>query len=598
MTSEICILYTDIENNDHLFSSGTSTSAGLISDIASGDVCFNYTPPDGFIGQDIVEVIICDATDGTVCNSGTITVNVLDVNESPVFLINGIPSADAVIETPEDTPLNHCFEVIDPEGDIVVVNLINNQVGGGTLIADASADFCFDFDPTKDFNGESIWEIEICDDNADPLCNILTLTVDVVPVNDAPVLNGTFGTTDYPWESVVVNNTIDISDIDDTDIEGATVSIGENLVSGDDVLEFTNQNGISGNYSTNTGVLTLSGTATLSDYQTALSSIQYLNNGASELTRRIDYSVNDGELESNLQSQFMSIVIQNNAPIIDPNSLFELNEDSSQEFCITVNDADGDLVRITSIVEISSNGIISGNGDLCFQYTPEPNFFGEDTFTITVCDDGVPSLCDELTVSVTILPVNDAPFAARDVLRVRRNKEGQINVITNDSDLENDALTLMTNPEKSPMHGSAVLFSDGTISYTSDVTYRGLDSLVYGISDNGVPNMFASGVLVFEIEDEPFTAYQAVSPNSDGINDFWYIEGIDYYPDNQVRLYDRYNNLVFEQKGYNNSDKSWSGQSNKGDQLSDGTYFYFINLGRGDDKSSGSYQGFLVLKNN
>jgi hypothetical protein len=85
---------------------------------------------------------------------------------------------------------------------------------------------------------------------------------------------------------------------------GATVSIGSGFVAGD-MLNFATQNGISGSYDAQTGVLTLSGTASLADYQTALQSITYsfspsdgdATGGAShQMSRTIDWTVEDGTL--------------------------------------------------------------------------------------------------------------------------------------------------------------------------------------------------------------------------------------------------------------------------------------------------------------
>lgn len=62
------------------------------------------------------------------------------------------------------------------------------------------------------------------------------------------------------------------------------------------------------------------------------------------------------------------------------------------------------------------------------------------------------------------------------------------------------------------------------------------------------------------------------SPNGDGINDTWYIENIQYYPNNEVAVYNIYGNVVFTQKSYNND---WPGTYN-GAPLPDGTYFYVV----------------------
>ncbi len=57
-------------------------------------------------------------------------------------------------------------------------------------------------------------------------------------------------------------------------LSGAAVSIGTGFLAGD-TLNFTNQNGITGSYNAATGVLMLSGTASLANYQAALDSITF-----------------------------------------------------------------------------------------------------------------------------------------------------------------------------------------------------------------------------------------------------------------------------------------------------------------------------------
>ena len=84
------------------------------------------------------------------------------------------------------------------------------------------------------------------------------------------------------------------------------------------------------------------------------------------------------------------------------------------------------------------------------------------------------------------------------------------------------------------------------------------------------------------------------SPNDDGINDGFYIDGIDKYPDNYLRIYNRWGGLVFEQHGYKNT---WKGTAeagiilfNSGDnQLPTGTYFYVLDLAPGLETISGYF---------
>ncbi|MBB4801622.1 gliding motility-associated-like protein/uncharacterized repeat protein (TIGR01451 family) [Flavobacterium nitrogenifigens] len=84
--------------------------------------------------------------------------------------------------------------------------------------------------------------------------------------------------------------------------------------------------------------------------------------------------------------------------------------------------------------------------------------------------------------------------------------------------------------------------------------------------------------------------YNEFSPNDDGQNDFFYIDCIDRYPNNQLEIFNRWGNLVYYKKGYNNT---WDGKADgSAKTLPEGTYFYILDLGDGSKKTS----GWLYLK--
>ncbi|KAF2516240.1 gliding motility-associated C-terminal domain-containing protein [Flavobacterium zhairuonense] len=76
--------------------------------------------------------------------------------------------------------------------------------------------------------------------------------------------------------------------------------------------------------------------------------------------------------------------------------------------------------------------------------------------------------------------------------------------------------------------------------------------------------------------------YNALSPNGDGINDTFHIQGIDQYPDNRVEIYNRWGVKVFDAKSYNESDNMFKGYSDGRDTvkrdvgLPPGTYYYIL----------------------
>ena len=70
----------------------------------------------------------------------------------------------------------------------------------------------------------------------------------------------------------------------------------------------------------------------------------------------------------------------------------------------------------------------------------------------------------------------------------------------------------------------------------------------------------------------PFTFYNAFSPDGDGKNDTWVINNIDLYPENNLTIFNRWGDEVFKTSNYNSS-KFWDGGS-----LNSGTYYYILNI--------------------
>lgn len=76
--------------------------------------------------------------------------------------------------------------------------------------------------------------------------------------------------------------------------------------------------------------------------------------------------------------------------------------------------------------------------------------------------------------------------------------------------------------------------------------------------------------------DPTLNIYDVITPNGDGSNDSWVIAGLEYYPQNEVQVFDKWGDRVYSRKGY---DGSWSGtRGASGAALPAGTYFYVIRL--------------------
>ena len=89
----------------------------------------------------------------------------------------------------------------------------------------------------------------------------VTSTITVADANDAPVVSDAGATLAYPEGdgAVVIDSTLTITDVDDTNIESATITISSGYESSEDVLAFSDANGITGSWDSGTGVLSLTG---------------------------------------------------------------------------------------------------------------------------------------------------------------------------------------------------------------------------------------------------------------------------------------------------------------------------------------------------
>ncbi|MGO8798633.1 MAG: hypothetical protein ACLQJL_06065 [Roseiarcus sp.] len=137
----------------------------------------------------------------------------------------------------------------------------------------------------------------------------VTSTVDVAGVDQPPVLSNGGNTATYTigGAAQAVDAGLAVSDPDSLDLAGATVAISGGLQTGD-TLNFTTQNGIAGSYNAISGVLTLTGSATVAAYQAALESVTFSTSSASASARTISWQVTDGTLTSNTISSAVDIV--------------------------------------------------------------------------------------------------------------------------------------------------------------------------------------------------------------------------------------------------------------------------------------------------
>ena len=152
---------------------------GTASD--NGDGTINYTPNGGFVGVDTFNYTLTDSSGATSINAATVTITVSATANTPPI------AADASIATNEDTPLDINVDSVatDADGDtLTYATFDKDSTQGGTVTVDAT-DTLLTYTPGLNFNGQDTFTYSVTDgiDNS----NVATITVNVNPVNDAPV---------------------------------------------------------------------------------------------------------------------------------------------------------------------------------------------------------------------------------------------------------------------------------------------------------------------------------------------------------------------------------------------------------------------------
>lgn len=172
-----------------------------------------------------------------------------------------------------------------------------------------------------------------------------------------------------------------------------------------------------------------------------------------------------------------------------------------------------------------------------------------------------------ITIKVNTLPVvnagNDTTIFKGDIIKLNANAQG----------------TLVWTPA-SKIDSADVLTPTATIEETTQ--------FVLTVTDTNLCVNADSVLITVKMKEFNGMVSNLFTPNSDGINDTWYIQDILSYPENEVWVYNIYGQLVFNKKGYAND---WLGTYN-GAALPDGTYYYVIKISADADEIKGAIDIF------
>ncbi|MES2799253.1 MAG: ice-binding family protein [Bacteroidota bacterium] len=134
-----------------------------------------------------------------------------------------------------------------------------------------------------------------------------------------------------------------------------------------------------------------------------------------------------------------------------------------------------------------------------------------------------------------------------------------------------------------------------TMTITAIVTHTGFYENTATISSSSTDNNSLNNTSIVEPIPFEFFIPEGFSPNGDGVNDLFVIRGISHFPENNIVIFNRWGNKVFEAAPYQDT---WDGKSSTGlhiggENLPVGTYFYVLELGDGTE----FYKGTIYLNN-
>ena len=303
----------------------------------------------------------------------------------------------------------------------------------------------------------------------------------------------------------------------------------------------------------------------------------------------------------------MTVTVLQPAPVVRPDSFVVTGTSTQTTPSIFDNDdfvnPDGSVSSVTTgtltITNVVVSPIVPGNPTPVIN--PDgtitiPNGMTPGNYTITydVCTTATPTNCTTGVVTMTIMPTV-VPVAVDDLAATAKDTPVTISVLANDTLNGAVTPTIVTHPT----NGTTVENTDGTIEYRPYTGFVGTDSFVYEIC-NGAG--CSSATVTVKITGD-IIVYNGVSLNGNDKNNHFHIGGIENYPNNKVRIYNRWGVEVFSVEGYDNVTKVFKGISDgrvtieASERLPQGTYYYIIEYVDEHNKKQ-TEVGWLYLKKN
>ena len=280
--------------------------------------------------------------------------------------INDAPIAKpGSLTTQEDTPIPVTLMATDPDGDTLTYEIVTAPAYGKLTQAAPNMIYM----PDNNYNGTDSFSFRASDGTNQSAITEFSITIQ--PMEDAPIAVN---------ESSVTLN-------EDTP---TTITLEASDPDGDPLTY---------NIERAPSYGTLSGTGPQVVY-TPKKDFNFLDS--------FTFSVSDGKNKSNTATVYITVNSVNDPPVANDDKAETFEDEPIDKIRVIANDTDRDKDPLT-VKEVTQalHGRVEINPDNTLKYTPEPNYYGLDSFTYTAQDpDG---LTGTAKVQIRIIPINDNP---------------------------------------------------------------------------------------------------------------------------------------------------------------------------------------------
>ncbi|EJA7359468.1 tandem-95 repeat protein [Vibrio alginolyticus] len=466
---------SDIEGEVAIDSVSYSGNDGVLE--INGDGTYTFSPNENFSGEVSLDVVVVDEDGAT--DSTTAGITVIEVNDPPI----AGPTAytideDQVLTFSESQVLLNASDV---EGDVELVGISYDGPDG---IFSVNGDGTCSFAPNENFNGQVQLDVTIRDEDGAEVDTYIT--VDVLPINDAPVS----GNLAY---SVDEDNSITLSQeqllAQASDVEGDALTASNLVVDGDATVTANDD-----------GSFTITPDANF--------------NGDIDIT----FDINDGS-DTIVATADLTVNPVNDLPQPEDQA-FTIGEDgvltfTDQDLLDGATDIDGDDLSVEGVTYTGADGVLTDNGDGTYSFAPNENFNGEVSLDVVVVDED--GATDSTTAGITVLEVNDPPIAGATSYSVNEDEVITISseqLLANASDVEGEVAI-----DSVSYSGSDGIFTDngdGTFSFAPNANFDGDVSLdVVVVDEDGATASTNANIDVLPINDAPVSGNLAYSVDED-----------------------------------------------------------------------------------